>query len=130
MEAWMKREGEQRDFLEELEKILVHDSEDDFLSDDKILERCQRLLELTVAEMRGDIAIVNRKDLSDSLVMQAIERIRTFTRTKEEGMSLRRQLIEKLIVAGFHDAESEYLRQRVHEPEKLYEGYRAMDEVD
>ena len=45
-------------------------------------------------------------------------------------MILKHKLLVMLLEVGFHDAESEHLRERVHEQEKLYEGHRAMDEVE
>lgn len=123
MEAWRKREMELREYVEEIGENLIHDEEGEFLSDHAILEHCHELLGLVIGEIRGD----NKAHVN---ILATNGLVNNFSRTPAEAMSLKRQLIEKLLVAGFHNAGAEHLHQQVHEQGKLFAGHRAMDEVD
>lgn len=120
MEAWQKREMEQKEFLKKLHRDAVHDDQGEYLEDDNILRVAKDLLEAVIYDMIHD----NRSGYPLS------REINGFARTEAEGMTLKRRLLVMLIKSGFHDAESEHLRERAHEQEKLYEGHRAMDEIE
>ena len=120
MEAWQKREMEQREFLEKLHHKLVHDAEGEYRDDNDILGIVRDLLNATLYEQNPENSPRN----------ETWRAINQFARTEAEGMILKHKLLVMLLESGFHDADSEYLRQQVHEQGKLYEGRRAMDEVE
>jgi hypothetical protein len=130
-EAYLKREMEQQEFLEGLERECSHDSDGDYLPDSTILHQAELLIneilyELKTSKSSWDIGTGG--DLNGTTLL--IKQIDEFARTPEEAMVLKRRLLEKMIQYGFHDAEAAYLRQRVHQAKKLYNGHEAMDEVE
>jgi hypothetical protein len=126
MEAHIKRDMEQQDLLERMEKLLLEDGMGSFLPDPMILQHAICLLNHVVVQM------VENELLSplDQEVSMVIGKIKEFARTPEEGLILKQRLLEKLVEQGFTIPRQIYLNQRVFEEERLYDGHKAMDEVD
>ena len=127
IEAYVKRELEQQEFLERIEKrlLLENDGEGDYLSDPDILRHAEYLLASVREEMLGEST-----RCTNERVATVIDEVNQFARTPEEGMALKKRMLEKLIQQGFTTASGVYLHQCTMEPKRLYEGHRAMDEVE
>ena len=129
MEAWVRREMEQQDLLEEIHRE-IWDSVEQICKEESdeyrhFLAVADSLLH-TLARDEGGLVALG----TDLIANAAIRKIEKFARTPEEAKVLEIRLLEKLLASGFSRAHSNYLRQRVHEQGKLYEGRRAMDEVE
>lgn len=133
MEAWQKREGEQQELLEEIYREIMDavETATEKMGEEEsheyihLLETADSLLRALVRQERGQ-----QKDWREVFVNPFIEKIENFARTPEESKVLQEGLLKKVLESGLTKIHGEYLRQRVHEPEKLYEGYQTMDEVD
>ncbi len=132
-EAWQKREFEQQELLEGIMRDalrLIEDGDHDmfFLALGAemigifIDERFAQRGEGTSTYLIGDKLIA-------SYCNRLKARVKDFCRTPEEEHELLARLLTKFTEAGLSDIHSAYLRQTVHEQEKLYEGHSAMDEV-
>lgn len=135
-EAWQqKREFEQQELLEGIISDAFSTTEDGD-HDTFFLALAAELTGGLIAERlakRGDtLTYLNLKtgdQIIESICNKFKARIKDFCRTPEEERELLARLLTKFIEQGLSDIHSAYLRQTVHEPEKLYEGHCAMDEV-
>lgn len=123
-QAWQKREKEQADFLQDLHSRVCHDPEGEYLFDVAILNIARLMLRTVIEEIN------NCNRLANPEIRWIVEDVNRFARTRAEAIILKHRLIGLLLISGFHGVDSEYLRQRVHEPERLYDGHQATDEVE
>lgn len=128
-EAWQKREMEQQRLLEGLAMDLVRSTDD--------MEDENRFFLLLAEKVAKEFALgkngqVNpREELSVIHSHQELtEKIQQFARTEQERAYLTAGLLLKLLGLGLTPVHNEYLHQKVHKPEKLYEGHQSMDEVE
>ena len=129
MEAWQKREGEQQELLKSTHQLIRESIEE---MSEKESDEYRHFLAVAASLLQtlreGEGGIV--KAGSDLFANRAIAKIDEFARTPEEGKIIKIRLLEKLLVSGFSRAQGDYLGQCVHGQEKLYQGHRAMDEVE
>jgi hypothetical protein len=136
IEAWQKRESEQQELVERLMRNAFRFNEDG----DSEMFFMALAVELTgnfiadrFADRGEDILPSLAVKIGDRLIERYCTEVRAkvkeFSRTQEEERELLARLLLKFTEAGLSDVHSNYLRQKVHEQEKLYEGHRAMDEV-
>ena len=133
MEAWQKREAEQQQFLEELHREIMDavETATEKMGESEtqeyihLLKTADFLLRALIRQGQG-----RQKDWREVFVNPFIEKIENFARTPEESKVLQERLLKKVLESGLTKIHGEYLHQSVHEPEKLYEGHKTMDEVE
>lgn len=132
-EAWQKREYEQQQLLEGLMHQAFETSEKFENADRFHLLAAQELSEYHLINQGGTPHPSDNSDTERSRVKvwidKVCEQLWRFSRTGEEFKMLLAKFTEKMFERGLAYAHQEYLRQKVREPEKLYEGHGSMDEV-
>lgn len=135
VEAWQKRGLEQQELLERIMTDAfraIEDGDHDTFFLMLTMELARNLIARRLTAQGPVPAYLNVKSndqLVGSFCNKFMTKIKDFCRTPEEEHELLARLLTKFAEAGLSEIHSAYLRQTVHEQEKLYEGHRAMDEV-
>lgn len=129
MRADEKREQEQQDFLDKLWSQQWRTRMDPANGLYHLHCMVLALAEYWRKTSNGDPGQIGRLRWQTSTgdVMKQIEE---FGRTPEEVAHLVYRFFERLLPEAFRNSEIQYTRQMVLEPEKLYGGKRAEDEVE
>ena len=129
-EAWMKREAERQGFLDTLRRAVMDEEAEAHRRIHSQLDMCKAIVEY-FAE-REDAPSVPFFDTSARRFFRTkvLPEIEEFARTHEEVLAL---------VAGLFLEECQSItlcfrqplvKQEISEPERVFEGHEAMDEVD
>jgi len=122
--AWQKREMEHRAFINGFYERVAEQADDAHDPDQYFLIMARWFLEAVIGER------VNMMEVTNPEVVSILTEINGFARTRAEAGMLKQDFLQRLLESGFHATQTEHLRERVHEQEKLYVGHGAMDEVE
>lgn len=131
-EAWMKRAHERQKLLEKLMRE-AFEAEEECRDEARFyLLAAIQLTNHFLAERGGSVVLPPHNHDEQTLgrwPLKALEEIRRFGRTPEERRMLAAELLKKVTDQALAHAYRAMLAQEVHEPEKVYDGHGAMDEV-
>lgn len=136
-EAWQKREFEQQELLNQImqdARCAVREEDEDDVFFLTLTAELAGLLAIQRITGRGGavpdgLTFTTNDQLAQSCVGRIKRTIDEFSRTPEEAAQLLGRLLVKFANSGLSDIGTAYLRQQVHEPQRLYDGHESMDEV-
>ncbi len=131
-EAWMRRGSERQEFIERLKMLIIDDEEESHnrlsVQIPLLILLVQHLAVTEKADLLDIVPVPKRtRDLFFTLILPELT---SFARTPEEAAALLAELFLWEANSIANAFKSPLQTQEIMEPEKVFGGHQAMDDVD